>query len=139
MGHTVWIAIGIILLVEGDNIEEEYERILERLKTVVSVSSYFSKYSTTHEDFYFLMGKEGYDTSNKLYLFPSSSIIWSVTCDGSSGGYFHEGDGMENPDILVDRILTMKQDAQEKINDICVKLELPIQSVEVIRYSETYE
>lgn len=139
MGHTVLIVTGLTITFEGDpeNVEAEFENLLNRLKKFVDASSYFSSYSGA--DYYLLQGREGYDTTNKAYLFPASSIIWSTQCDGSAGGYFHEGDGLESIESWIEKLISAKEDAQTKLTDLCGKLGIPVSNVDVIRYSATYE
>jgi hypothetical protein len=140
MGHSVIIAVGLVITFDGaddDNWEQEFEALFARLKKVCQISSYYSPYKT--EEYYLLRGVDGYDTTNKAYLFAKSSMIWTTNCDGSSTAFFHEGDGMENPETFIDRIVVANEDASTKLNALCPQVGLPVGGVKVIRFSRTYE
>lgn len=120
MGHSVLMALGLILTFEDDPEEPDakFEELLARLRQVTTVSVYFSKYSKPTEKFYLLRGCEGYDVTNKAYLIPTSGILWSVSCDGVGCAYFHDGDGLEEPEQWIERIQILKGEVQAEFDEL---------------------
>lgn len=135
MGHGVLIALGLLIVAQND---DHYDNLLNQLKETVTVGTYYSEYGRKPQ-FYLLRGMDGDESTNKMYLFPSSSIVWTVQGDGSSVKYFHDDDGLQNPDTLIERIITAREDSQTKIDELFARIGLSQQQVQVIRFTETYE
>jgi hypothetical protein len=149
MGHTIIIAAGVVVNLDPtntgdmDQVEETFEENFQTLKNTTRnrISTYFSEYMIDSNEFFFLRGMEGYDSTNKAYLFPTVSLIWSTSVDGSSAAYFHENDGLNDPIAFTNKIQEAQEQAQTLLVPLVHKLGLEEGQwkVEIIRYSATYE
>ena len=143
MGHDVLFAVGVVVQLNEADPDAHYEELLAIVKhRCRTVKSSFHSYSTPPpEAMYFLRGCEGYDYTDKAYLFTGSTVIWTERCDGSSVKYFHDRDGLQDPEQFISKILEAKERVADAIGSVLNALgeDVSVSQPQIIRSTSSYE
>jgi len=135
---SVLIAAGIVIILneEGD-VDIQYENLYRKLKSIseCEVGQYYSACASEANKYYLLQGHEGDDMTNKVYFFPSTAVIWSSVWDGCGASHYYDSDGLENAETFVEKVISAKEDAQTKLQELCGSLGLENKNVKIIRFT----
>lgn len=142
MGHDVLVAVGVVVQLKEADPDAHFEELLAIVKhRCPTVKSFFYAYSVTPEAMYFLRGREGYDSTDKAYLFTGSTLIWTERCDGSSVKYFHDRDGLQDPEQFINKILEAKERVADAMGSVLNAFgeDVTVSSPQIIRSTSSYE
>lgn len=142
MGHDVLVAVGVVLQLNDADPYAHYDTLVAALRgRCPNVQTRFYKYSQDPHAVYFLRGCDGDDYTNKVYLFPASTVLWSERCDGSAVTYSHDDDGLQDPERLIGAILDAKERVLDALGDALTTLgeDVVVSSPQIIRRTASYE
>eukprot|EP01033_Poteriospumella_lacustris_P006514 gene6514-4693_t len=142
MGHDVLFAVGVVVQLNEADPDAHYEELLAIVKhRCPTVTTFFYAYSKAPEEVYFLRGREGYEGTDKVYVFPRSTVIWTERCDGSSVQYYHDRDGLQDPEQFIHKVQDAKERVMDAVGSIVEALgeDVRVSAPQIIRRTSSYE